>query len=219
MAKVLRLRPGRIDDLDGLYASATIPLVDCILFDGEPPSREYIAKRLAQRVSNSAVGCFGLWFLQDGPHHYAGCVELRPYDTQRMAEITWLLHPDIWGRGLALRMAWSVIEAAFESGQTDAVIAGADLPNLASLALMRRLGMQNPSECNISTGHWGRGTSDGHRGDAGPSPRPELNIGGCRPDWYAIGEPNAQRAGRKVYPRFFVSNAKVARRTDRRAAK
>jgi [ribosomal protein S5]-alanine N-acetyltransferase len=172
VAKVLRLRPGQIDDLDGLYALATIPLVYRYLFDGEPPSREYIAKRLAQRVSDSAVGCFGLWFLQDGPHHYAGCVELRPYDTQRTAEITWLLHPDIWGRGLALRMAWSVIEAAFESGQTDAVIAGADLPNLASLALMRRLGMRIHQNVTYPLGIGAEYIL--HRGDAGPLPRPEL---------------------------------------------
>jgi RimJ/RimL family protein N-acetyltransferase len=39
-------------------------------------------------------------------------------------------------------MAWSVIEGAFASGQADAVIAGADSPNVASLALMRRLGMR-----------------------------------------------------------------------------
>jgi RimJ/RimL family protein N-acetyltransferase len=111
MVQSLRLR--RRDDLDGLYALAAIPLVYRYLFDGEPPSREYIAQRLGQRVSDSPVGCFGLWFLQDGAHRYAGCVELRPYETPRTAEITWLLHPDFLGHGLALRMAWSAIEGAF----------------------------------------------------------------------------------------------------------
>jgi hypothetical protein len=80
MAQNLRLRRGKMDDLDGLYALATIPLVYRYLFDGEPPSRAYIAQRLADRVSESSVGCFGLWFLQDGPRHHLGCVELRPYE-------------------------------------------------------------------------------------------------------------------------------------------
>ena len=156
MAQTLRLRRGEMDDLDGLYALATIPRVYRYLFDGEPPSREYIAQRLALRVSDSPVGCFGLWFLQDGPHHYAGCVELRPYETPRTAEITWLLHPDFWGHGLALRMAWSAIESAFKSGQADAVIAGANSPNISFVGAYAASGYAVPSECNISAWLQGR---------------------------------------------------------------
>ena len=70
MAQTWRLRRGEMDDLDSLHALATIPRVYRYLFDGEPPSREYIAQRLALRISDSPVDCFGLWFLQDGPHHY-----------------------------------------------------------------------------------------------------------------------------------------------------
>jgi [ribosomal protein S5]-alanine N-acetyltransferase len=171
MAQILRLRRSEMDDLDGLYALATIPLVYCYLFDGEPPSREYMAQRLRQRVSDPPAGCFGLWFLQDGPHRYAGCVELRPYETSRTAEIIWLLHPDFWGRGLALRMAWSAIESAFASGQADAVIAGADTPNAASLALMRRLGMGFHRNVTYPLGSGAEYIL--HRDSVGPMPRPE----------------------------------------------
>lgn len=171
MAQMLRLRRGAMDDLDGLYALATIPLVYRYLFDGEPPSREYIAQRLGQRISDPSTGCSGLWFLQDGQHRYAGCVELRPYETPGTAEITWLLHPDFWGHGLALRMAWSAIEGAFASGQADAVIAGADSPNVASLALMRRLGMRFHRNVTYPLGSGVEYIL--HRGTAPPIPRPE----------------------------------------------
>jgi ribosomal-protein-alanine N-acetyltransferase len=188
MAQTLRLRRGEMDDLDGLYALATIPRVCRYLFDGEPPSREYIAQRLALRVSDSPVGCFGLWFLQDGPHHYAGCVELRPYETPRTAEITWLLHPDFWGHGLALRMAWGAIEGAFESGQADAVIAGADSPNVASPALMRRLGMQFHRNVTYPLGSGAEYIL--HRDSAGPIPRPEsILVNGAVS--YDTSKPNA----------------------------
>ena len=171
MAQNLRLRRGKMNDLDGLYALATIPLVYRYLFDGEPPSRAYIAQRLADRVSESPVGCFGLWFLQDGPRHHLGCVELRPYEIPRTAEITWLLHPDYWGCGLASRMAWSAIESAFESGQVDAVIAGADSPNVASLAVMRRLGMRFHKHVTYPLGSGIEYIL--HRCNAGSMPMPE----------------------------------------------
>jgi [ribosomal protein S5]-alanine N-acetyltransferase len=175
MAQILRLRRSEMDDLDGLYALATIPLVYCYLFDGEPPSREYIARRLGQRVSDPRAGCFGLWFLQDGPQRYAGRVELWPHETPRTAEITWLLHPDLWGHGLASRMAWSAIEVAFASGQADAVIAGADSPNVASLALMRRLGMRFHRNVTYPLGSGVEYIKYIlHRGTHGPIPRPEL---------------------------------------------
>jgi hypothetical protein len=104
MAPTLRLRRGEMDDLDGLYALATIPRVYRYVFDGEPPSREYIAQRLALRVSDSPVRCFRLWFLQDGSHQHAG-VELRPYETPRMAEITPGCYIPIFG-DTVWRCAW-----------------------------------------------------------------------------------------------------------------
>jgi RimJ/RimL family protein N-acetyltransferase len=100
-----------------------------------------------------------------------GCVELRPYEIPRTAEITLVLHPDFWGRGLALRMAWSAIEGAFESGQADAVIAGADSPNVASLALMRRLGKRFHRNVTYPLGS--RAEYILHRGSDGPRLRPE----------------------------------------------
>ncbi len=61
MAQTLRLRRGEMDDLDGLYALATIPRVYRYLFDGEPPSREYSCTA----VSTARVGLANrlLWFM------------------------------------------------------------------------------------------------------------------------------------------------------------
>jgi RimJ/RimL family protein N-acetyltransferase len=69
-------------------------------------------------------------------------------------------------------MAWTAITHAFRSRQIDAVIAGADLPNTASFAVMRRLGMRFHKSVQYPLG-------DGaeyllHRNDAGPTPRPAL---------------------------------------------
>jgi hypothetical protein len=53
-----------------------------------------------------------------------------------------LLHPRWWGHGLATRMSWTVMHQAFEAGHVEHIVAGADTPNTASVAVMRRLGMQ-----------------------------------------------------------------------------
>jgi hypothetical protein len=68
-------------------------------------------------------------------------------------------------------MAWSAIEGAFASGQADAVIAGADPPNVASLALMQRLGMRLHRNMTYPLGSGAEYIL--HRDSAGPMPRPE----------------------------------------------
>jgi RimJ/RimL family protein N-acetyltransferase len=58
-------------------------------------------------------------------------------------------------------MAWTTITHAFLSSQIDSVIAGTDLANTASLAVMRRIGMRFHKEVHYPLGagveyvqHW-----------------------------------------------------------------
>ena len=113
-----------------------------IPFDAAPPDKEYITRLVAQSVADTGEPGLGMWFLENDSTLYAGFVELRPYPCSRSAELIYLLDPRYWGQGLALRMAWTAITHAFSSSQIDSVIAGTDLPNTASIAVMRRLGMR-----------------------------------------------------------------------------
>ena len=133
-----------LSDIDGLHALGSMPLVYRYLFDGAPPQRDFIAHRVARSLAHAAQPGFGMWFLEDAARRYAGCVELRPYPCPRTAELTYLLDPGHWGQGLAVRMAWTVIVRAFHASQADFVIAGADVPNRASVSVMHRLGMRFP---------------------------------------------------------------------------
>ncbi len=113
-----------------------------------------------------------MWFLENVSARYAGCVDLRPYPSFKSAELTYLLDPSYWGQGLALRMAWTVIAHAFLKSQIDSIIAGADLPNTRSIALMRRLCMRFRK--NVQ-GPLGAGVEYVlHRDDVGPLPKPVL---------------------------------------------
>lgn len=137
-----RLRLATLDDIDGLHSLASIPLVYRYLFDGGAPEREFIAGWIAQSLTSAADTGVGMWLLGNSSARYAGCVELRPDLSARSAELTYMLDPEYWGQGLAVRMSWTAITQAFLSPQIDSVIAGADLPNTASFAVMKRLGMQ-----------------------------------------------------------------------------
>ena len=167
-----RLRAADLNDVDGLDALAASPLVYRYLFDGAPPDKEYITRLVAQSVANAGETGFGMWFLEDVSTRYAGCVELRPYPSPRSAELTYLLDPRYWGQGLALRMAWTAITYTFLSSQIDSVIAGTDLPNKASLAVMRRLGMRFHNDVQYPLGAGVEYVM--HRDDVGPLPKPVL---------------------------------------------
>jgi [ribosomal protein S5]-alanine N-acetyltransferase len=167
-----RLRPADLNDIDGLHALEANPLVYRYLFDGVPPDKEFIVRAVAQSVANAGETGLGMWFLEDPSTRYAGCVELRPYPSPRFAELIYLLDPRYWGQGLALRMAWTAITYAFLSSQIDSVIAGTDLPNTASLAVMRRLGMRFHKDVHYPLGAGVEYVIT--RDDVGPLPKPVL---------------------------------------------
>ncbi len=167
-----RLRLATFDDIDGLHSLASIPLVYRYLFDGAAPDREFIAGRIAQSLTSAADTGVGMWLLGNSSARYAGCVEVRPDLSARSAELTYMLDPEYWGQGLAVRMSWTAITQAFLSPQIDSVIAGADLPNTASFAVMKRLGMQFRRNVRYPLGCGAEHII--RRNDAGPTPRPAL---------------------------------------------
>jgi RimJ/RimL family protein N-acetyltransferase len=113
-----------------------------------------------------------MWFLESASVRYAGCVELLPYPSLGSAELIYVLDPRYWGQGLALRMVWTAITHAFLSAGIDSVIAGADLPNTASIALMQRLGMRFHKDVQYPLGAGVEYVL--HRDDVGPVPKPIL---------------------------------------------
>ena len=165
-----RLRPATCDDVTGLHALASMPMVYRYLFDGEAPDKELIVNRIARGIGNRENTGLGMWVLERPSAPHVGCVELRPYPSPRTAEITYLLNPRYWGQGLAVRMAWTAIRHAFGLSQINAVVAGADQPNTASLAVIRRLGMWFHQNVQYPLGPGVEYVL--HHDDPGPNPRP-----------------------------------------------
>jgi ribosomal-protein-alanine N-acetyltransferase len=136
-----RLRWAATSDLDGLHAVACQPAVYRYLFDGKPPPRELILGRIEQSIVHADRVGVGLWVLEAPAVQYGGCVQIEPDQRSRSGELLYFLDCAYWGQGLATRMAWTAITQAFRTPHIDCVFAGADRPNQASIAVMRRLGM------------------------------------------------------------------------------
>lgn len=58
----------------------------------------------------------------------------------RLPELGYILHPDVWGQGLAREAVSAVIERAFARLDIPEIVADVDPRNQASLALLARLG-------------------------------------------------------------------------------
>lgn len=100
-----------------------------------------------------------------------GCVRLEAQPELRSAELMYVLHPRHWGAGLATRMSWTVMQQALQGGSVDRIVAGADAPNTASVAVMRRLGMTFLRSVQYPAGPGVEYVF--RRGDPAPSPLPQ----------------------------------------------
>jgi ribosomal-protein-alanine N-acetyltransferase len=128
-------------DTNALYDLMCIPAVYRYLADNVVPPRSVLEHWIVRSHHDFKEQDIGLWVLENRANQLAGCVRLEAQLASRSAELTYVLHPQFWGLGLATRMSWSVMQLAFARSDIDQIIAGADDPNTASFAVMHRLGM------------------------------------------------------------------------------
>lgn len=171
LGQSLMLEPVTAAHGDALHELFCLPAVYRYLADGSPPPRrittQWIEKSRQDRAVTPAIGLFRLITETE---RIIGCVRTHLLAEPRTAELTYVLHPDFWGRGLATSMGWTAMQRAFDSGCVDTIIAGTDDPNTASRAVMERLGMRflrhtrNP--------RWAGVEYVRHRDDPWPEPVP-----------------------------------------------
>lgn len=152
----LHLRSAVTQDKDELHDLFCLPEVYRYLADGAPPP-ESVTKDWIQRSSEDGAKAagVGLLVLSASNEPVLGCVRTHLLSTPGTIELSYVLHPRLWGQGIATAMAWTAIQRAFEGGDIDCVMAETDDPNTASLAVMKRLGMtfrrktQNPKWSSV----------------------------------------------------------------------
>ena len=131
----LRLRRARHEDLGALHA--ILSNAEATRFWSTPPhndtqqTREWLASMIDADPSTSS----------DFVVEYDGLV-IGKAGCWRVPEIGYILHPAFWSRGLAREALSAVIPHVFASFPIEAILADVDPRNVASLALLDRLGFR-----------------------------------------------------------------------------
>jgi [ribosomal protein S5]-alanine N-acetyltransferase len=139
----LCLRAMRAEDWEGIHSFAG--LAEVYRYQAWEPNtaeetRRYVAAAAAayddpdqSRFYRSAISPDGV---------IVGLAQINIHSTQwRCAEIGYTVHPDHWGRGYGTRIAVEAIDFAFTELGMHRVEATCDPRNLASIKILRRVGM------------------------------------------------------------------------------
>jgi ribosomal-protein-alanine N-acetyltransferase len=137
----LVLRPVTAQDHAMLLAHWAVPDVRRFLFDGAMLSAAEITEAIADSVRDFAAAGYGLWLIYEKHDtELVGTAGLRPLDNAGL-EIFYSLAPGSWGKGYATEAARAVVENALGPLGLPEVLAEVDEGNVASVAVVKRLGM------------------------------------------------------------------------------
>ena len=143
----LVLRPVTTDDHAALLAHWTQPDVRPFLFDGAALSAAEVTETIGESVADFAARGYGIWLIElgsgaalAGSAPLVGTAGLRPLEESGL-EIFYSLAPGAWGRGYATEAARAVVEYGLGPLGLPEVLAEVDEGNIASVAVVKRLGM------------------------------------------------------------------------------
>ena len=107
-------------------------------------SNQQVNERLHKEIDTQNQHGIQYWpiFIEETNAHI-GCAGLRPYDLQKkILEIGFHIRPEYWRQGYAAEAAQCVMAYAFNNLQAAALFAGHNPENLASKAILARLGFK-----------------------------------------------------------------------------
>ncbi|WP_309629327.1 GNAT family protein [Brevundimonas sp.] len=139
----LLLRPARSDDLDAIHAVLSHP--EATRWWSTPPHEDIEQSRtwLEGMIANTAAGA------ADFVVEYQGRV-VGKAGCWKAPEVGYILHPDVWGRGLGNEALAAVIDHVFATKNLDALTADVDPNNAASIRLLERLGFVRTGEAKAT---------------------------------------------------------------------
>ncbi len=113
------------------------------LMDDEIRSVEWLSDFIDASRENFENRGFGLWTcaLPDDMDQIIGVGGFTIFRESGEPELLYALLPDFWGQGLATEMTRAFIDVAFRDLGFASVTASTDIPNEASVSVMRRAGM------------------------------------------------------------------------------
>jgi ribosomal-protein-alanine N-acetyltransferase len=148
MAPELRTaRPIEPADRAALHRLWTDPDVRRFLWDDRVIDLATVDEVIGRSAASFAAEGFGLFALREpGGAELLGVTGIYPLQPGGEPELIYALARACWGRGLASEASRAVIADAFGRLGFAHVLARTDPPNLASIEVMKRLGMQYVGE-------------------------------------------------------------------------
>ena len=143
----LVLRPWTPDDVRELHAMWTTPDVRRYLWDDVEIPREAAEQVVDSHLATAERHAIGYWAL-DRPEqrdHMIGFCGFRFIDEGSDVELMYGLLSDFWGSGFATEACRAAIDYFWSATNYDVLYARTDPPNVASVRVMKRLGMRHDS--------------------------------------------------------------------------
>ncbi len=139
----LRLEPVTAADLPVLHAMLTDPVVRRYLCDDQVIPLTQTVEILETALESFAKHRYGLWLVypEEQPEP-VGIAGLYTFFAEPQPQLLYALLPRYQGQGFATEAARRIIRYAFAQLGYPYLVASCDPPNVASVRLMERLGME-----------------------------------------------------------------------------
>ncbi|MEP0933804.1 MULTISPECIES: GNAT family N-acetyltransferase [unclassified Leptolyngbya] len=135
----LQLRPCSRLDIEFLHTLWMNDRIRYYLFDDRIISHEESRTFIEASLNSFERHGYGLWLV----HHQNQCIGFAGFlDTEAIPSLIYGIHPDFWGQGYATEAARAVLEYGLRILKLQEVNADVDEPNIASVQVLRKLGMK-----------------------------------------------------------------------------
>ena len=136
----LLIRPLTLDELDDYAAIVADPKVQTWLNEGRPRDRNYASDYLINLINIQKDNGFSRYGVFDkSTKTLLGHCGFE--DLEGRIDIGWTLAQNVWGKGIGTEAAAEVLRFGFEALGFDRITARAFRENVASIAIMKRIGM------------------------------------------------------------------------------
>lgn len=145
----LLLRPCALTDVELLVQHWSQPGVRRYLFDDRATNHEEVTGFVAQSLNTFAERGFGLWVVLDKESgDFCGVCGFM--DKDGTPDLLFSVEPEYQGKGLATESGARVIAYACAELGIRQIVATVDKPNLDSIRVLEKLGMQRTEEKLVS---------------------------------------------------------------------
>lgn len=138
----LTLSPVTTRDTAVLLALLNEPEVGRYLLDGEQVGRGWVQQVVEDSDESFRTRGAGLFLAHDNEGALVGLAGFRAFFDPPELQLLYALHPSQQGRGYATEMARVLVQHAFTELGFEEVRASTDAPNVRSIRVLERLGME-----------------------------------------------------------------------------